>query len=190
MLQAYTQLNDEELAVLTQKQDSQAFEELVKRYEAKMFRYGHKFLRNQVDIEDLVQDTFLKAYININSFDKDLKFSPWLYRIAHNTFINAIKKQERQPFLFFDPDTLFPHPVSLQKTDQHINDEEIKNMLDKCLIELDAKYREPLILFYLEELSYQEISDILQIPVSTVGVRIKRAKDKMLSIVKAKKYEY
>jgi RNA polymerase sigma-70 factor (ECF subfamily) len=63
-------------------------------------------------------------------------------------------------------------------------------MLDKCLLELDAKYREPLILFYLEELSYQEISDILQIPVSTVGVRIKRAKDKMLSIVKAKKYEY
>lgn len=190
MLEAYTQLNDEELAVLTQKQDSQAFEELVKRYEAKMFRYGHKFLRNQVDIEDLVQDTFLKAYININSFDKDLKFSPWLYRIAHNTFINAIKKQERQPFLFFDPDTLFPHPVAREKTDKNINDEQIKKMIEQSLSELSAKYREPLILFYLEELSYQEISDVLQIPVSTVGVRIKRAKDQMAIILKAKNYEY
>ena len=190
MLASYQQLNDEELAVLTQNKDSQAYEELVKRYEAKMFRYGRKFLRNQVDIEDLVQDTFLKAYVNINSFDKDLKFSPWLYRIAHNTFINAIKKQEHQPFLFFDPDALFPHPIAKDKTDKEINDKQIKVTIDRCLAEIDAKYREPLILFYLEELSYQEIGDILQIPVSTVGVRIKRAKDKMASILKAKNYEY
>lgn len=190
MLEAYTQLNDEELVVLVQKKDDQAFAELVKRYEAKIFRYAHKFLRNQTDIEDLVQETFLKTYININSFDQELKFSPWLYRIAHNTFINAIKKQEKQPFLFFDPDVLFPHPVAKEQTDKDINDKQIKEMINKSLLQLEVKYREPLILFYLEELSYQEISDVLQIPVSTVGVRIKRAKDKMFSVLKAEKYEY
>lgn len=190
MLEAYTQLNDEELVILVQKKDDQAFAELVKRYETKIFSYAHKFLRNKTDIEDLVQETFLKTYININSFDKELKFSPWLYRIAHNTFINAIKKQEKQPFLFFDPDALFPHPVAKEQTDKDINDKQIKEMINKSLLQLTVKYREPLILFYLEELSYQEISDILQVPVSTVGVRIKRAKDKMFSILKAEKYEY
>jgi len=182
---------DEEIIVAVQKGDKEAFGFLIERYKDKILRYARRFMfYSPDDAEDVVQDVFLKAYVNIKSFNTKKRFSPWLYRIAHNTFINAIKKQEHQPFLFFDPDALFPHPIAKDKTDKEINDKQIKATIDRCLAEIDAKYREPLILFYLEELSYQEIGDILQIPVSTVGVRIKRAKDKMASILKAKNYEY
>ncbi|MBT7553483.1 RNA polymerase sigma factor [bacterium] len=183
------QTKDEEIAQAVQQGQTEFFGLLVTKYEKAMLRYGYKFLSQRQDIEDLVQDVFLKAYTNIQSFDVERKFSSWLYRIAHNTFINALKKKDKQPLLFFDADTLFPHPIAKEKTDKLIDEKQIKAMLDKCLQQVSIKYREPLVLYYLEELSYQEISDILQIPISTVGVRIKRGKEKIKSLCKDEKYE-
>lgn len=101
-----------------------------------------------------------------------------------------MKKKDKQPLLFFDADTLFPHPIAKEKTDKAIDEKQIKTMLNGCLQKINSKYREPLVLFYLEELSYQEISDIMQIPVSTVGVRISRGKQKIKSLCKGKEYEF
>ena len=70
------------------------------------------FLMYHNNIEDVVQDVFLKTYQNIQSFDPGQKFSPWLYRIAHNTFINEIRKNSRQPISFLDPDTLVSYENS------------------------------------------------------------------------------
>ncbi len=169
-------LTDEEIARLVQSGDIDVFGELIKRYEAKMLRYAKKFLFNYEDAEDIVQEVFLKAYINIQSFDAGRKFSSWLYRIAHNEFINAIKKKKRQPLLLFDSDTLFPRLASKERADTKVNEQEISQMLDKCLNKLNAKYREPLILYYFEELSYKEIADVLRIPIATVGIRLQRGK--------------
>ena len=85
-----SELTDEEIAEMIQKGNSKFFESLIKRYEAKMTRYARKFLSNYHDIEDLVQNIFIKVYVNIKSFNTSRKFSPWIYRIAHNEFINAI----------------------------------------------------------------------------------------------------
>ena len=190
MPQINEQSKDEEIAQVVQAGQTEFFGLLLQRYEAKILRYGYKFLSQRQDIEDLVQEVFIKAYTNIQSFDVNRKFSSWLYRIAHNTFVNALKKKDKQPLLFFDPDTLFPHPIAKEKTDQDINIREMKEMLEYCLNNLSGKYREPLILYYLEELSYQEISDIMRIPVSTVGVRIKRGKEQIKKLCKEKGYEY
>jgi len=172
-------MTDEEIAGRVQQGDTELFGILVERYGDKLSRYARKFLSRREDIEDLVQEVFIKAYTNIQSFTVTRKFSPWLYRIAHNEFINAIKKKRWEPLPFFDPDTLFPHPLSQENADRGVLDHEMKEMLERHLRKLDPKYREPLVLYYLEELEYAEISEVLQLPLSTVGIRLKRGKEMM-----------
>ena len=182
MPQPASKLNDEKIVRQVQSGELESFGILVERYETKMLRYGRKFLFNYHDIEDLVQEVFIKAYTNIQSFDASRKFSAWLYRIAHNEFINAIKKKGKEAVPFFDLDILLPRLVSKEDADKKINQRELRQMLDSCLSKLDAKYREPLILYYFEELSYQEIADILRIPIATVGIRLRRGRQNMKSL--------
>lgn len=167
---------DEEIAWNVQRGDIQSFGILVQRYETKMMRYAKRFLVGYEDAQDVIQEVFLKAYANLQSFDTKRTFSSWLYRIAHNELINALKKKGKEPLPFFDPDTLFPHPLSSDNPDREFDSQELKRMLDKCLNKLDVKYREPLVLYYFEDMNYQEISEILHIPISTVGIRLKRGK--------------
>ena len=170
--------SDEEIAAQVQAGDADAFGRLVERYEEKMLRYGRRFLSDADDVKDLVQDVFLKAYTNILSFDISRKFSPWLYRIAHNEFVNALRKKSgREIFSIFDFDVLFPHLVSDESTESAASRRELRNMLDHYLNRIDSKYREPLILYYFEDMDYKEISDVLRIPASTVGVRLRRGKE-------------
>jgi len=171
-----SQKTDEEIAFGVQKGDVQLFGTLVERYEAKLQRYAKKFLFGYHDSQDVVQDVFLKAFSNIRGFDTNRKFSSWIYRIAHNEFINAIKKRGHEPLTFFDSDTLFPHPVAAENVEREIDIKQIQEILNKCLDKLDVKYREPLVLYYFQDLDYLSISEVLHIPVSTVGVRLNRGK--------------
>lgn len=172
---------DEEITKLVQSGKTDLFGIIVERYEDKMIRYSRKFLSNQDDINDIVQEVFIKAYTNIQSFDIKRKFSSWLYRIAHNHLVNYLKKK-RIILPLLNLDTFFPHNIKEQDINNEIDREETKILINKCLDKLNIKYKEPLVLYYFEELSYKEISDILKIPVSTVGIRIKRAKQQMKSI--------
>ncbi|NTV22104.1 MAG: RNA polymerase sigma factor [Candidatus Yonathbacteria bacterium] len=173
--------SDEDAARAVQHGDAEAFAVLIKRYEPKLARYGRKFVANRDDIDDVLQDVFIKAYEHIQSYDSRRAFSPWIYRIAHNAFISLIRKRTREPVIPFDPDTLFPHPVAKETADGDILREEIAQELEKHLDTLDPKYRAPLILYYYEDMDYKAIADILHIPVSTVGVRITRAKKQLLA---------
>ena len=170
-------LSDEKLAELVQKGNKDKFGILMERYQAKIFRYGKKFLSNEDNIEDVVQDVFIKTYQNIKSFDSKQKFSPWIYRIAHNTYINAIKKNSLNPLYLFDFDTLISHTVVEDPIVREREQKEMQEVVDKGLSLIEPKYREILVLYFIEDLSYKEIGDILHIPIGTVGVRIMRAKD-------------
>ncbi|MHA1211225.1 MAG: RNA polymerase sigma factor, partial [Candidatus Heimdallarchaeota archaeon] len=108
MGQKPSQQTDEEIARLVQSGNIDIFGEIVNRYEEKIKRYGRKFLSGIQDIEDIVQDVFLKTYENIQSFDTKRKFSSWIYRIAHNEFVNALKKHKKKPLPLFELDILFP----------------------------------------------------------------------------------
>ncbi len=181
---------DEEIVVLVKQGNLDYFGELVKRYEDKIKRYAHKFLSNRNDIDDIAQEVFIKAYVNLQSFDDDRKFSPWIYRIAHNTFVNALKKKLSDKLFSIDFDTFLPHPEAKEHTDSDIEKSFIKEMLDLHLKSIDIKYREPLILYFYEDMDYKEISQVLSIPVSTVGVRIKRGKDKLRKILETNNFVY
>ena len=179
---------DEEIASLVQSGKVKFFGILVERYEEKIKRYSRKFLSDHEDINDALQDIFLRAYKNIKSFDRKRKFSTWLYRIAHNELVNTLKKNKRILFLF-DLDIFLPIPLHDRTLERDIDLKEMNQVIDKCLDKLTPKYREPIILYYFENLSYQEIADILEIPISTVGIRIKRAKEKMRKICQKLGYE-
>jgi len=170
-------LSDEDIVKLVQSGEIEPFAILVNRYEKKMKRYGRKFLSEREDIEDIVQRIFIKSYENIQSFDVKRKFSSWLYRIAHNEFVNELKR--RKPLRFFDLDVIFPHLLSYKENyGQNVD----RQILNKYLNRLPDNYREVIVLRYFEELDYKEISDILKIPVSTVGVRLKRGLNKLRDV--------
>jgi RNA polymerase sigma-70 factor (ECF subfamily) len=170
-------ITDEAAAQKVQQGDREAFGVLVTRYEEKLLRYGRKFLSRSEDIEDIVQDIFLSCYQNMQSFDASQKFSPWIYRIAHNAFVNGLRKHKRNPLVFVDFDSFVAHPAYEDPLPREREQAEVKQMIEKSLERLKPHYREVLVLYYLEELSYKEISDIVQVPVGTVGIRIKRAKE-------------
>jgi RNA polymerase sigma-70 factor (ECF subfamily) len=181
MWENISQRKDEEIANLVQSGKIEFFDILIERYEAKIKRYSRKFLSDSESINDVLQEIFIKVYTNIQSFDSKRKFSSWIYRIAHNELVNVLRK--RRPILpLFDLDVFLPHRLHDDTFRENIDRQSIKEIIDKCLDRLEVKYKEPLVLYYFEELSYQEIADILQIPVSTVGIRIKRAKEKVKTI--------
>jgi RNA polymerase sigma-70 factor (ECF subfamily) len=173
---------DEAIVEEVKKGNADAFGVLVERYEAKLLRYGKKFLSTGEDIEDIVQDVFISAYKNIQSVDTSLKFSPWIYRIAHNAFANALRKKSRQPLVLVDFDTFLAHPIYEDPEIAEREQAEIKERIQKGLSDLPPKYREVLILHYIEELPYKEISEILEVPVGTIGIRLMRARKELKKI--------
>jgi len=177
---------DEEIALRVQEGSKEAFGELVDRYGDKLSRYARKFLFGGDDIEDLVQEVFIKAYSNIQSFDVSRKFSSWIYRIAHNEFINAGKKRQRANVFSFDLDVILPQFTAKETADSEAERREMREMLDSSLAALDEKYREPLVLYFFEDLDYKDIADVLHVPISTVGVRLARGKSILRRLVSEK----
>lgn len=174
-----TALTDEQLAESAQAGQQLAFTELTKRYWDRLNAYVRRLMPGTSDHEDIVQDAFLKAYVNLRSFNPDRRFSPWMYRITHNVFVDHVKGLKRDPLPFFDPEVLFPHPVAPDDPRQDADVAAIRQILDQHLNELDQRYREPLVLRYYQDLSYRDIADILHIPLGTVSIRIKRGLEKL-----------
>lgn len=170
---------DEEIVRKIQKGDTKALGEIIDRYQDKLVRYVSRLIFDNVSAEDIVQDTFIKVYKNIQSFDTKRRFSPWIYRIAHNEAMTFVKKRrEKVPiesvenYLSSDTDL---EKDAVEKFDKPV----IYKELLKNLSYIPLKYREPLILKIFEEKSYEEISDILHIPIGTVGTLISRGKNKL-----------
>jgi RNA polymerase sigma-70 factor (ECF subfamily) len=173
---------DEALVAKIQKGNQRLFGVLIDRYQTKLMRYGKKFLNSHDDIQDIVQDVFIKAYQNLKSFDTSRRFSPWIYRIAHNACINELRKKSRQ-FISVDFDTFFPHPIYVDPDVSEKEKADMRHMLDKTLERLPPKYREVLVLHYYEDMAYKDIADILEVPMGTVSIRLKRAKESLKQLL-------
>lgn len=181
-------ISDENLAIEIRKGNKELFGTLIDRYEVKLTRYVSRFIQTQEDVVDIVQNIFVKAYVHLQTFDVSRSFNAWIYRIAHNEAVSHLKKKGREKVSFLDFDTLFPHPFAKETADRDVLNEELKTVLETSLSTLSPKYREVLILYYYEELSYQEIAEVLRIPVATVGVRLRRAKAELATRVTSNHY--
>ncbi len=170
--------SDIELVKLTLL-DQENFLHLVNRYEKKLLRFIQRISGlNYDDAQDLLQEVFIKVYQNLNDFDQSLKFSSWVYRIARNQAISNYRKNKSRPQVsLFDLDLeACEHFVSDFDINQDIDQSLLKEKVARVLANLDSKYREVVILKYLEDRSYEEISDIIKKPPSTVGTLLRRSK--------------
>jgi len=174
------QKTDEQLVKLTLKNQDWFFC-IVRRYEGKLLGYIRRISGvGQQEAEDVLQDVFLKIYQNLNDFDPDLKFSSWIYRITHNQVISNYRKIKARPqSIFVDNENIFDGIASGLDLNREVNLRELRKVIRRALTRIDKKYREVLILKFLEEKDYQEISDILKRPSGTVAAQIKRGKEKL-----------
>lgn len=166
--------------------DIVAFEILIKRYQKKIYHYINRLVNfHNDDAEDIAQDTFIKVYKNLAKFNPKLKFSSWLYRIAHNEAINFIKKNKiRQTISIEDNQYLINTLQSSDNVLQNLQNKQNEDLVIKLLSRMRVKDRIPLVLYFFEHKSYLEIADILHISQNSVGSLIKRAKKKFKHIYK------
>ncbi|NCS96787.1 sigma-70 family RNA polymerase sigma factor [bacterium] len=171
-------LSDEAIVKAAQK-DLAHFAILVERYEQKLKYYILRISNfSELEAEEILQDVFVKAWKNLNGFDETLKFSSWIYRITHNETISAFRKSKSrgeenrsiiEPELF---ENLPDENNFIEEIDQKMTAVEVQTILKT----LPENYREVLILRFIEDKSYEEMSDILMKPGGTIATLLNRAK--------------
>ncbi|AWI10962.1 MAG: RNA polymerase sigma factor SigW [Caldibacillus thermoamylovorans] len=165
------------------KGDQNAFGEIVELYKDKVFQLCFRMLGNSHEAEDISQEAFMRAYINIERYNIDRKFSTWLYRIATNLCIDRIRK--KKPDYYLDAEvagteglTLYSQiPASQLAPDEEVSKIELQEIIQNEILKLPEKYRAVIVLRYIEELPLLEISKILDLPIGTIKTRIHRGRE-------------
>ena len=165
------------------KGDQQAYEYIVEIFQNKVFGICFRMIGNRHEAEDMAQEAFIRAYINISRFNTDLKFSTWLYRIATNLCIDRLRK--KKPDYYLDAEVTGTDGLTMYSqvaTDTDLPEDNLVSMelaetIERAILRLPEKYRTVIVLKYIEELSLKEISEILDIPVGTVKTRIHRGRE-------------
>ncbi|MCK5535348.1 RNA polymerase sigma factor [bacterium] len=162
--------------------DIQIFEDLVLKYRNKCMGYVLRLIKNRIDAEDIVQETFLKAYYSLEKCRNFNKFFQWITTIAHNLCMDYYKKNKTQLSIVsnmkIDSKNFFKSIFSVTPEKILIKNEQI-NMMNQQILNLPLKYRSTLLLKYVFEFSYNDISEILKIPVGTVRSRLSEAKSQI-----------
>ena len=179
---------DEELIVQFQQGNIGAFNELVQRYKDKLLNYVYYYFNDLDTAEDIVQDTFLKLYTHKNSYKEVAKFSTWIYTIAGNLSKTELRKRKRRKTFSMSDYTKDDFDLIIKSKDvppdeKHDNAENLKK-LKYGLKKLSLDFKTVLILRDIQELSYETISNITNMPLGTVKSRINRARIKLYELIK------
>lgn len=165
------------------KGDQNAYGEIVELYKDKIFQLCFRMLGNRHEAEDVAQEAFIRAYVNIQGFNQKKKFSSWIYRIATNLCIDRIRKKKPDYFLDAEvPGTEGLNMYSQISSDHPLPEEklvslELQETVQREIANLPEKYRAVIVLKYIEELSLNEISEILDLPLGTVKTRMHRGRE-------------
>ena len=168
-------LSDEDLVFYIREKDKEAYSYIIDRYKKRIWRYINRLINNPNETDDLTQQTLVNVYVNLNSFDGDKKFSSWIYRIAHNLAVNWIKRKKAS--ISLDHNEVVASRLSSEiDVFKKVSENEFYEKVTMLINKLPEKFKEPFILRYMEDKTYNEISDILRMHKSTVGTMINRAK--------------
>lgn len=176
--------------------DQQAFTQLRQKYYPTIAGLIRRMMRNSDDIEDLIQETFVKAFNAIATFNHDYAFSTWLYRIASNHCIDFLRKKRLktfsidQPLETSDGEMQYEISDSTWLPDSDIHNREKTALLQNAIQELPDKYRVVIELRHSEELDYQEIANKLGLPLGTVKAHLFRAREMLYKKLKSKMYYF
>lgn len=163
--------------------DGKAFEELLSKYRRPVYSICLRMVRNETDAEDLAQETFVRTFNVLDRYNPSYPFSSWLYRITSNLCIDFIRKRRKGVFSLDEPvsgdDGDMPRQIAADSGDpeRDLHTREMMAVLEEAVATLPEHYRMIVILRHQEQLSYEEISDNLGIPLGTVKARIHRARN-------------
>lgn len=174
---------DAELVTRTLNGNERAFRALMERYHALAYSVVRGVLGASDEVDDVVQDVFVKVYRGLARFRSDARFSTWLYRIARNEAISATRRMRPGQTALED---VVLAAADSERPDKQYHAEEVSRHLDQYLSQLDEKYRIVLELRYMGEKSYEEISQITEQPLGTVKTNIHRAKVELKRIMMAR----
>lgn len=176
-------VTDVDLVVQVQQGAIDVFGVIIDRYQGKLLAYLYRLIGNYDEAQDLLQNVFIKAFRNIKSFDTERKFSSWIYRIAHNEAVNHLKRKSLRRLISWEDIVNTKDNLLVSEKERGADAvwlvKEDMGEVDRAINRLPVKYKQVLILRYYSERSYEEISEILQKPINTVGTLISRAKKKM-----------
>ena len=172
--------------------DQQAYCEILKRYRAPLYNLLFRMVRNKMETEDLVQEAFIKAFGSLATFNDEYAFSTWLYKIAINNCIDHFRKKRLKTYSLDKPINSkdgeirreFPDPT--YQPDKTLLSKEKDKLIEEAIQNLPEKYRISIVLRHNEDKSYEEISQILNIPLGTVKARIFRAREMLKKQLKNK----
>ena len=182
-------LQDDHWVVLAVRGDEKAYSELTQKYQKPLYFHVCKMIRNPDFAEDLVQDIFLKAFKSLKNYKNDYAFSTWLYRIATNHTIDYLRKKKLETLSIHADDSDDTHATIQLADEDSFTDEpmirrERKNKVHEAIDQLPEKYREVILKRHIEEKSYQEIAEEMDIPLGTVKAHIFRARELLYKYMK------
>ncbi|MFZ5645449.1 MAG: RNA polymerase sigma factor [Bacillota bacterium] len=173
--------DDEHLVKRSREGDADAFDELVKKYQSKVFTVAYRFMGNHADANDLAQDAFIRAYQALSSFRGDSSFATWLYRITSNVCRDEIRKQNRYKKVSLDEMMTQPgggpNLTAADLTPEESLDRvELRDTVQRHLNSLSSEHRLILVMRDIQGLSYEEIASSLDCTLGTVKSRLNRAR--------------
>ena len=175
-------VTDEVLVQQTISGDTTAFEQLVERYQKQIYSLAYRLTNDAEDALDLSQEVFLKLYQVLDKFDSNYKFFSWMYKIATNVCYTKLRKKNSEEAVSLDKvidfTPLVP-PNEDQQPESYSERRELERLVQQAIAELPDKYRIPLVLRYLEEMTYQQIAETLELPLTTIETRLYRGKSLM-----------
>ncbi|HEV2927296.1 MAG TPA: sigma-70 family RNA polymerase sigma factor, partial [Propionibacteriaceae bacterium] len=184
-------LADDELVVLARKRDVAAFEELISRHEEKLYRLAMRFVRNETDAREILQETFLSAWRNLDSFQGKAQFASWIYRVAVNASLMLLRSHKRHPQIAIDEvgvealdqaaqdiavPTMGINDDWSKRPDEQFQTAELRHHLQVAVDRLPETQRSVFLLRDVDGLSTEETGETLGVTVPTVKTRLHRAR--------------
>jgi RNA polymerase sigma-70 factor (ECF subfamily) len=158
-------------------QDEQACQRLLNLYKGRVFSYAYRMVKNYHDAEDITFDAFIKCFNALPRFDTTKSFMTWLFTITHNVTMDYFRKNKQQ-YEYFDE-----RHASDEDLEQNYERKRKMEDIDRALLKLPPLDRELIVLFHKEEYSYQEISGIVNVPITTIKTRLHRARKRLRLLV-------
>ncbi|MGF1670324.1 MAG: RNA polymerase sigma factor [Balneolaceae bacterium] len=189
-------LEDDELVAKAVNRDSEACTRIVDKYREPLHFHIRKMIREKEQVEDLVQEVFMKVFDNLESYNTSYAFSTWIYRIATNHTIDYLRKKKLDLLSIHDPVPSKDGEMEIQlpdedfETDRKVIRKERKHIIQSAIEDLPKKYREVIKMRHMEELSYHEISEQLDLPLGTVKAHIFRAREMLYKTLKDKRGKF
>ena len=185
---------DRILVGLALEGDQQAYQKLMDKYSGALTRHVQKMVRKQGEVDDLVQECFIKAFSALKSYSADYAFSTWLYKIATNHTIDFLRKRKLktmsidQPISTKDGEVEFELPDTTYRPDRHIVEDERRMLLQAAIGHLPEKYHRVIVMRHQQEKSYEEIAMELDLPLGTVKAHIFRARALLYKFLRDKRH--